>query len=117
MHHFKELRIWKDSMELSKSVYELTRKFPLDERFALTQQINRCVVSIPSNIAEGTGRNTKNDFRHFIAISLGSSFELETQLMLAGEFNYIEKNSLEIILTKLTSLQKMINKFRESLEQ
>lgn len=117
MHNFKELRIWKDSMELSKNVYELTRKFPQDERYALTQQINRCVVSIPSNIAEGAGRNTKNDFRHFVAISLGSSFELETQLLLAGEFEYLEKQNLETILSKLTSLQKMINKFRESLEQ
>jgi len=117
MHNFKELRIWKDSMELSKTVYEQTRKFPQDERFALTQQINRCVVSIPSNIAEGAGRNTKNDFRHFVTISLGSSFELETQLMLAGEFEYIEKENLQNILTKLTSLQKMINNFRESLEQ
>jgi four helix bundle protein len=116
MHNFKELRIWQDAMEMAKSVYVLTRKFPSDERFALTQQINRCVVSIPSNIAEGAGRNTKKDFGHFVTISLGSSFELETQLMLAGEFEYIEKNVLQNTLIKLTSLQKMINKFRESLQ-
>jgi four helix bundle protein len=116
MHNFKELRIWKDSMELAKIVYECTRKFPKDERYALTQQINKCCVSIPSNIAEGAGRNTKKDFKHFITISQGSSFELETQLILSGEFNYIEKIHLETILNKLISLQKMINKFRESLE-
>ena len=115
MHNFRELRIWKDSMEIAKMVHELIFKFPKEEKFALAQQINRCSVSIPSNIAEGAGRKTKKDFAHFISIAIGSSFELETQLLLSGEFNYINKEILADVILKITTLQRMMNKFRDTL--
>ncbi len=116
MHNFRELRIWKDSMEIAKTVHSFTIKFPKEERYAIAQQINKCSVSIPSNIAEGAGRRTKNDFRHFISIAIGSSFELETQLILSGDFNYVKEKELTDILTRITTLQKMMNKFRDTLD-
>ncbi len=92
-----------------------TRTFPKEERFGLALQLNKSAVSIPSNIAEGAGRTTVNDFKHFIAISLGSSFELETQLILAGDFTLIRTSDLIPILEKLKAIQKMINKFKDTL--
>ena len=102
-------------MEVAKLVYEQTRTFPKEERYGLALQLNKSAVSVPSNIAEGAGRNTKNDFRHFISIALGSSFELETQLILAGEFKLVPETTLKPILVKLDGLQRMINKFWISL--
>jgi four helix bundle protein len=81
----------------------------------LTSQIRRCVVSIPSNIAEGAGRNSKNEFKHFLSIAFGSSYELETQLILANRFNYILKEKLEEGLAKLEEVQRMITGLQKSL--
>lgn len=78
MHNFRELRIWQEAMEVTKVVYKVTAKFPIDERYSLTSQINRSAVSIPSNIAEGAGRNSDKEFNQFLGIALGSAFELET---------------------------------------
>ena len=89
MHNFKELIVWQKSRSLVKDVYKLTQTFPSDEKFGLTQQIRRATVSIPSNIAEGSGRGTNNDFLHFIDIANGSAFEVETQLYLALDLEYI----------------------------
>jgi four helix bundle protein len=116
MHNFKEIRIWNESMTLAKIVYSHTKQFPKEERYGLTQQINKCVVSVPSNIAEGAGRNTNKDFKQFIAIALGSAFELETQLILSRDFGYISSEEFDPLIQKLISLQKMNNKFRISLE-
>src|SRR5574337_661730 len=115
MHNFKQLRIWKEAMELSKLVYIEVKKFPKSDRYELGSQLNKSAISIASNIAEGAGRRTKPDFNHFISIATGSSFELETQLILAGEFELTEKNLLEAMLQKLTALQKMMNKFQQTL--
>ena len=104
-------------MEIAKIVHSFTLQFPKDERFAITQQINKCSVSIPSNIAEGAGRVSKKDFKHFISIAIGSCFELETQLILSGEFNYLDKEKLTELLIKITTLQKMMNKFRDTLDK
>ena len=83
MHNFRELTIWKEAMEITKATYSITKKFPASELYGLTSQINRASVSIPSNIAEGSGRNGNNEFVHFLHISIGSCFELETQMILA----------------------------------
>ncbi len=82
MHNYKELEIWKEGLELAKLVYEITQDFPKEEIYGLTSQLRRCVIYISSNIAEGSGRDSTKDFNHFIAITTGSSFELETQLIL-----------------------------------
>ena len=110
MHNFKELKVWQDSRKLCKAIYEITSKFPDYEKFGITNQIRRAVVSIPSNIAEGSGRNSDKDFSKFISYSLGSSYELETQLLIALDLNYIPENDLEKLLNELTVIQKMLNK-------
>lgn len=84
MHRFKELEVWKRSVKLAKTVYQLTKRFPDSERFGLISQLNRCSVSIPSNIAEGAGRNTSGEFKQFLGISIGSLYELETQLIISN---------------------------------
>lgn len=116
MHNFKELRIWKEAMELSKIVYAEVKKFPKSDRYELGAQLNKSAISIPSNIAEGAGRKTKPDFSNFISIATGSSFELETQLLLAQDFELISQTTLQPVFEKLTSLQKMMNKFKETLD-
>ena len=115
MNKFKELIVWQKGIDLTEFVYLLTNQFPNDEKFGLTSQIKRCVVSIPSNIAEGAGRNSKNEFRHFLSIALGSSYELETQLILANRFNYFNNERLEEVLAKLDEVQKMIIGLQKSL--
>ncbi len=87
-HNYKNLKIWKLGIEIVDDVFELTNSFPNEEKFGLISQLNRCSISIPSNIAEGSSRTNKS-FSHFIDISLGSSFELETQLIIAYRRNYI----------------------------
>ncbi|MDX1940092.1 MAG: four helix bundle protein [Saprospiraceae bacterium] len=115
MHNFRNLDIWKDSMELTTKIYKLTTVFPSDERFNLTSQIRRCAVSIPSNIAEGAGRNTNADFNQFLGIATASSYELETQLLIAQRLGFIEIVPLEEVITELHSIQKRIYNFKQSI--
>ena len=117
MHNFKELKIWQESMSLAKDIFALTRKFPTEEKYGLISQLNRAVVSVPSNIAEGAGRDSQKEFNQFLNISLGSCFEIETQLILANEFNYISKEELQTLTEKVTKIQKMICKLKDSIRQ
>lgn len=99
-------------MILVKKVYLITSELPMDEKFGLVSQINRCAVSIPSNIAEGSGRTTEKEFLHFLNIAISSSYELETQLILIEDlFNIQTKN----VLIELETLQKMIGAFKRIL--
>lgn len=109
MHNFRQLNIWKDARSLVKDVYLLTSRFPSDEKFGLKSQINRCAISVPSNIAEGSARGTNKDFSHFLRISLGSLFEMETQLLLAVDLGMVEDS--EELFQKVIMLQKMISNF------
>lgn len=113
MHNFRQLNIWKDARSLVKDVYLLTSRFPSDEKFGLKSQINRCAISVPSNIAEGSARGTNKDFSHFLRISLGSLFEMETQLLLAVDLGMVEES--EELFQKVIMLQKMISNFIETL--
>ena len=101
MHNFRELKIWQEAMEITKLTFKLSKKFPSSEMYGLTSQINRSAVSIPSNIAEGAGRNSNKEFSQFLNIAMGSCFELETQIILSFEFNYIKKDDLESFVVKL----------------
>lgn len=112
-HNFRELKIWKESINLVKRIYLLTVELPKDEKFGLISQINRCSVSIPSNIAEGSGRTSDKEFLHFLNIAISSSYELETQLILVEELFKIETKS---ILEELEALQKMIDAFKRMLK-
>lgn len=113
VHNFRELKIWKESLILVKNVYLLTSQLPKDEKFGLVSQINRCAVSIPSNIAEGSGRTTEKEFLHFLNIAISSSYELETQLILIEDIFKIQTKS---ILIELETLQKMIGAFKRILK-
>lgn len=107
MHDLNKLRIWVKSIELTKKVYELTKTLPDDEKYGLISQIRRCSVSISSNIAEGAGRESVKEFKYFLSIANGSSFELYTQLIIALELNYINKKDFEIIEDNIDEIQKM----------
>jgi len=114
-HNFKELKVWQKARLLVVEVYKLTAKFPSSEKFSLISQINRAVVSISSNIAEGAGRNTNKDFAHFLDIAIGSSFEIESQLMIAKDLGFITENDLTEILRQLNEIQKMLVGFQKIL--
>lgn len=108
MHDYKKLRVWNASMELAKETYQLTDSFPRLEIFGLTNQLRRCSVSIPSNIAEGSGRSTTKDFKYFLHIAYGSTCELETQLILAKELSYQNESDSIRLLAKENDVQKML---------
>jgi len=112
-HNFRELNIWKDSLQLVKKVYILTSELPKDEKFGLISQINRSAVSIPSNIAEGSGRTSEKEFLHFLNIAISSSYELETQLILAEELFNLKTKEL---IGEITSIQKMIGGFSRKIK-
>lgn len=116
MHKVEDLKVWQKSIELAKQVYRVVAELPDNERYGLTSQIKRCTVSIASNIAEGAGRNSNKEFKHFLGIANGSSYELHTQLILAYELNLIVKNKIEDILNLIIEIQKMIYSFQKSLE-
>ncbi|WP_085519121.1 four helix bundle protein [Marivirga sericea] len=111
MHNYKKLKIWEKSMELSLLVYQITSTFPKEERFGLTSQIRRCAVSIPSNIAEGSSRDSSKDFSRFLRISIGSSFELKTQLLLSKDLDFISESDFDAVVEALNEIQKMLNSF------
>jgi four helix bundle protein len=112
-HNFKHLIIWQKSMDLADLVYNYNKDLPKDERFNLIDQMNRSSCSIPSNIAEGSGKRTKLQFAEYLSISLGSSFELETQLLISQRRKYGQEKILEQALELVLEVQKMIFTFRE----
>ena len=116
MHNFKKLDIWIKSMDLASEIYLLTNSFPSIERFGLISQMQRSAVSIPSNIAEGSAKSSNKDFSRFLEMSIGSSFELETQLILATKLNYLESEVSISTQNKINELQKMIIGFKNKLD-
>ena len=115
MHNYKKLNVWISSISLVKNIYKLTRKFPKEEMFVLTQQLRRAAISIPSNIAEGAGRNSNAQFKNFLQISIGSCFEVETQLIISKELEYISEEELETISKELDSIMKMNHNLQKTL--
>lgn len=107
MHNFKEFQVWQRGIDLVKEVYRITSKFPNDEKFGIISQLRRCAVSIPSNIAEGAGRKTDRDFSNFLSISLGSQFELETQLIISKDLGFLSDDLLNKTTIELNEIQKM----------
>ena len=109
MRNFKELDIWKDGISIVKEVYSLSDKLPVSEKFGLKSQISRCAVSIPANIAEGCAKDSQKDFVRFLQIGLGSSFELETHIIICRELSLISVKDETILNEKLNILQRRIN--------
>jgi len=109
--NYFELDVWKRCRELVNEIYGLTKKFPKEEIYGISNQIRRCAVSIPSNIAEGCGRQHTNDSLQFFYISRGSLYELETQLFLCNDQNYISENELASIFELVIECKKLLNGF------
>ena len=108
---YTELDVWKETRSLVKVIYQATRNFPESEQYVLSQQIRRCAISIPSNIAEGCGRRTSADTIHFLHIARGSLYELETQLYLALDLNIIEIERFNRIMQQIIKCKKLVNGF------
>ncbi len=117
MHNLKELKIWSKAIDLTVEVYKATQNFPKEETYGLTSQIRRCSVSIPSNIAEGAGRNSNNEFSHFLGISNGSSYELQTQLIVSNKLELLTEERLNHLLQPLDEIQKMNYAFQNTLKK
>lgn len=115
MHKLEDLLVWKKSIQLAKEVYLILPMLPKKEKFGLTDQIRRSSISIPSNIAEGAGRNNSKEFCHFLGIANGSSYELYTQLILLVELNMIDNEKIKTPLEMNIEIQKMIYGFRNKL--
>lgn len=109
-HNFKNLKIWSLSMEITSDVHKICLTFPKYEMYGLMSQMNRCSVSMPSNIAEGSNR-TKRHFQHYLNISLGSSFELQTQLLIANQNDYLSQEKTIELENKIIEFQKMTTGF------
>jgi len=112
-HNFKELLVWKKSIDLVKSVYQLTSSLPPEEKFGLISQMNRSSVAIPSNIAEGSGRTSSKEFLYFLNIAISSSYELETQLIIS---NQLFLRDVEDLLSQISEIQKMILGLKKNIE-
>lgn len=109
MGNFKELLVWKKSIELVTEIYEITATFPSEEKFGLVSQIRRAAVSIPSNIAEGNSRRSSADYIQFLKIARGSGAEVETQIIISKNLGFIEEAKCEELTLKITEIMKMIN--------
>jgi len=108
---FTELNVWISARKLSNDIYSISREFPRQEQFGLTNQMRRCVVSVSSNIAEGCGRNYPKDSIQFFFIARGSIYELESQLYLAYDLGYIKEKRLNELLTYIETSRKLLNGF------
>ncbi len=112
---YQDLLVWQKAVTLTSDVYKTTGLFPDDERFSLTQQIKRSAVSVPSNIAEGWGRNTDKSFGHFLSIAKGSLYELQTQLIIANRLEYINEQTLNELDSKIVEISKMTSSLMKKL--
>ena len=108
IHNFRELDVWQKSMKLTNTIYALTKLFPKEEVYALCSQMQRAATSIPSNIAEGSGRSTDKELSHFLNIALGSAYELETELLIAIDALYVSKEQGAIVSQQIIEIQKML---------
>lgn len=115
MNNFRELNVWVKAVELATEIYKVTDRYPKRELYGLTSQIRRSAVSIGSNIAEGAGRRSKKEFRQFLDITTGSCYELETQLIISRNLDYLSKEKSERLIESLTEIQKMLYALIKSL--
>lgn len=116
MHRYKDLKFWQLSRSFCKDIYEITSVFPEEERFGLISQLRRASVSIPSNIAEGCSRKSNKDFSRFLTIALGSSYEVDTQLLISNDLGFLSDDELKESQEKLQSIIKMMSKFNSTLK-
>ena len=115
-HNFRKLEIWKLGISLSKDIYTITATFPKSETYGLTNQLQRAAVSIPSNIAEGFGRSSNKSFAQFLKVARGSLLEIETQIIIAKELEFISEEDFDNINLIIEEEHKMLNSFIRSIE-
>ncbi len=115
-HNFKKLKIWQEGITLVSESYKLTRSFPDFEKFNLVSQMNRCAVSIPSNISEGSSKSTNRHFKKYLETCLGSAFEWETQLIVSFNEKYLNSETFKNLENKILQIQKMIASFMDNLD-
>ena len=116
-HNFKELKVWQKSRVLAKNLFVLTKQFPKDERFEIVSQMRRAVISIASNIAEGSGRNSNKDFRRFLDIALSSAYELETQVIISKELNLLSEPDYIMLIDLIRQEIRQINALKKRLSE
>lgn len=117
MHNFRELIVWQKGMELVKEIYQITKEYPKDEIYVLTSQIRRAAISVPANIAEGCGRDTKKEFLRFLDISNGSAMELATLTELSKELGFIKTSQAKIVIDHTIEISKMIYNLKKSMQE
>jgi four helix bundle protein len=116
MKTFRDLFIWQKGMTLVTNTYQITQSFPKEELFGLTSQIRRSAISLPSNIAEGYGRESNKEFSRFINIAISSLFELQTQIEIAKNINYLNENEFKNLYEETRELEAMIISFSKKLK-
>ena len=116
MQDFRNLKVWEKSHTFVLAVYGATQNFPKSEAFGLTSQIRRASVSIPSNIAEGCGRGSDADFARFVQMSLGSAFEVDYQLLLSRDLNYLPQDQYNLLFAQASEVKRMLNSLLQKLK-
>jgi four helix bundle protein len=112
---YRELIVWQKAMDLAVAVYKITEVLPSRERYGLTDQVRRAAVSVPSNIAEGQGRSTVNDFLRFLSIARGSLNEMETQILIAQRIGYLPESDRDVILRQSDEVGRLLRALGRSL--
>ena len=113
----KDLEVWRKSVDFVTAIYKATDTFPSKENFGLTSQIRRAAVSIPSNIAEGATRRSQTEFKQFLYIALASGAELETQLIISSNLNYLKEEQCKVILDELYAILRMVQGLIKSISR
>ena len=116
MQDFKKLKVWEKSHQLTLKIYQLTKSFPDNERYGLVSQIRRCAVSIPSNIAEVSGRGGKREFSQFLRIAFGSSCELEYQILLAHDLGFVDDKEYGTLEPLISEIKKMLTGLSQKIQ-
>lgn len=115
MHNFRNMRIWHESIDLLEKIHAITKTYPKEEQYGLISQMRRSASSIPSNIAEGSSRDSQKEFKHFLSISLGSAYELFTHLEISWRMEYISEETKEDLMQSTNELERKISSFRKQL--
>jgi len=113
----RDLKVWQYSIELVTEIYQITRNFPKSEMYGLGNQIQRSAVSVPSNIAEGAGRNSVKEFSYFLSVAMGSLSELETQIIISKNIHYLDEIQFDTLMTKLIEIRKMLIGLKKSIKK
>lgn len=117
MKNYKKLKVWQKGMEIVMATYNLAKQLPAEEKFGLRSQITRCAVSIPSNIAEGSAKTSRKDYKNYLEISLGSTHELETQILIIEMLRFGDPGLIESLLQGVDEEQKMLQSFIKAVER